>query len=270
MTRNDQLRARDSDRVEACALIDAALQDGQLTEDEHAERTRSAMRATYFGELNGLIRDLQIPSDLAGSAVLHRDRPNRRWWIPVAVLTVAAVIGATAGVLRPEGADAPVVAVGSEQAEHVEPAQLPSLVTGSGFALFIDSYRREFGDAIADTVMVFPEFALAQRLEADRPVLYRFDAEGFEAQSSATVSWANGRPIDLGAIDLTALAGLLRGAPESVRLPDGAVDDLDIGYELSAPGDAGPVIDISVDDNGRTGRLVVDPAGKPLEIFPAD
>ncbi|WP_280468853.1 DUF1707 SHOCT-like domain-containing protein [Nocardia cyriacigeorgica] len=265
--RNDQLRARDTDRVEVCALIDAALQDGQLTEAEHTARTGSAMRAKSFGELNALIRDLQIPNALAGSAVLHRDRPKHRWWVPVAVLAVAAVIGATAGILRPGESDGPVIAVGAEQAE---PVKLPSLVTGSGFALFIDSYRREFGDTIADTATIFPEFAVVQRLEAGQPVMYRFDAQGFQASGSATVSWANGRPVDLGAIDLTAFAGLLHGAPESVRLPDGAVEHLGIGYELIAAADAGPVIDIYVEDGGRTGRMMVDPAGKALEIFPAD
>ncbi|TLF78693.1 DUF1707 domain-containing protein [Nocardia cyriacigeorgica] len=273
MTRNDHLRARDTDRVEVCALIDAALRDGQLTEDEHAGRTRSAMRATTFGELNDLIRDLQIPDDLAGSAVLHRDRPQRRWWIPVAVLAIAAVIGATAGTLRPEGSSDPLAVVGVEQAEQAEaePAPLPSLVTGSGFALFVDSYRREFGDAIADTVTVMPEYAVVQRLKAGRPVLYRFDAEGFQASGSSTVSWANGRPVDLGAIDLTALAGILRGAPESVRLPGGVVKHLGIEYELSAPADAGPVIRIFVGDgDDRTGHMVVDLAAKPVEIFPAD
>ncbi|MBF6437686.1 DUF1707 SHOCT-like domain-containing protein [Nocardia cyriacigeorgica] len=271
MTRNDRLRARDADRVEACALIDAALQDGQLTADEHAARTRAAMRATSFGELNGLVRDLQVPGGLAGSAVLQHDRPKRRWWIPVAVLAVAAVIGATAGILRPEEGGGPLAVVDAEQVEEGEPAALPSLVTGSGFALFVDSYRREFGDAIVDTVTVMPEFVVVQRLEAGRPVMYRFDAEGFQTSGSSTVSWANGRPIDLGAIDLTALAGILRGAPESVRLPGGAVQHLGIGYELSAPADAGPVIDIFVeDDDDRTGHMTVDLAGKPLEIFPAD
>ncbi|MFE3441552.1 DUF1707 domain-containing protein [Nocardia sp. NPDC059180] len=266
MTRNEQLRARDSDRVEVCALIDAALQDGQLTEDEHAARTRSAMRAKSFGDLHALIRDLQIPNALADSAVLHRDRPKRRWWIPVAVLAVAAVIGATAGVLRPDGSSDPVIAIGAEQAD---PAPLPGLVTGSGFALFIDSYRREFGDPIADTVTIMPEFAVVQRLEAGQPALYRFDAEGFAASGSSTVSWANGRPIDLGAVDLTAVAGVLRGAPESVRLPGGVVEHISIGYELIAPADAGPVIEVFVDRDGKTGHLMVDLAGKPLEIHPA-
>lgn len=269
MTRNDQLRARDTDRVEACALLDAALRDGQLTEDEHAARTRSAMRAKSFGELNILIRDLQIPDDLAKAAVLHRERPKRRWWIPVAVLAVAAVIGATAGALRSEESGGPLAVIGVE-AEEAEPAALPSLVSGSGFALFVDSYRQHFGDAIADTVTVMPEFVVVQRLEAGQPVLYRFDAEGFERTGSSTVSWSNGRPVDLGAIDLTVFAGLLRGAPESVRLPGGVVEHLGIGYELIASADAGPVIDIFVEDGGRTAHMTVDLVGKPLEIFPAD
>lgn len=53
-------------------------------------------------------------------------------------------------------------------------------------------------------------------------------------------------------------------------MPGGAVDHIGIGYELAAPAVEGPVVEIFVrDPGGAAGHMVVSPAGKPLEIFPA-
>ena len=87
MARNEQVRARDRDRVEVCAVLDAALSDGQLSTDEHTSRTRSAMRAKFTTDLDALVRDLQVPDELAGSAIIRGNRAPRRWLLPVAVLT---------------------------------------------------------------------------------------------------------------------------------------------------------------------------------------
>ncbi|MEV0367839.1 hypothetical protein [Nocardia fusca] len=84
----------------------------------------------------------------------------------------------------------------------------------------------------------------------------------------AVPSSANGRPIDLADIDLTTIAAVLAGAPASVRLEQGEVEHLGIGFELIAPVAAGPVIDIYVEDPvGRTGHLSVSFDGAPLEVL---
>ncbi|NKY37722.1 DUF1707 domain-containing protein [Nocardia speluncae] len=267
MAKKEQVRARDHDRVEICAVLDAALSDGQLNAGEHATRTRSAMRAKFTTDLEGLVRDLQVPGELAGAAILSGDRAARPWWLPVAVLAAAAVLGGGVGfVARDE--PAPSIAAAAEA--ESEPASLPNLLTTDGLAFFIDAYRREFGDTVIDTATVFPDFLLVQRLGQGIPRNFRFDTDGFDEMSVAVPSYANGRPIDLADIELTTLGAVLAGAPASVRLEQGEVEHLGFGFELIAPADAGPVIDIYVEDPaGSTGHLSVSFAGTPLEVFPA-
>lgn len=267
MARKEQVRARDRDRVEICAVLDAALADGQLRTDEHAARSRSAMRAKFTSDLDALIRDLQIPGELAGPAALGGDRPWRRRWLPVAVLAVAAVLGAGAGFVA---RDDPATGVAVVAEAEPESAPLPNLLTADGLAFFIDTYRREFGDTVIDTATVYPDFLLVQRLVGGSPENFHFTEDGFDPVGVAVPSYANGRPIDLADIDLARLAAVLAGAPASVRLEQGAVEHLGIGFELIAPVDAGPVIDIYVEDPaGATGHMSVSFDGLPLEVFPA-
>ncbi|WP_280434662.1 serine/threonine-protein kinase [Nocardia carnea] len=207
-------------------------------------------------------------AEIAGAAVLRGAGRARRWWIPVVVLAVAAALGAGAGfVARDESA----VGVAAVAETGPETAALPNLVTADGMAYFIDHYRREFGDTVIDTATVYPDFLLVQRLDKGSPRNFRFDGDGFDELGGPVPSWAKGRTIDLADIDLKTLAAVLAGAPASVRLDQGAVEHLGIGFELIAPADAGPVIDIYVEDPaGGTGHLSVSFAGEPLQVFPAD
>lgn len=261
MARNQQIRARDSDRVEVCALLDAARADGQLSEAEHTARTRSAMRAEYAAGLDALIEDLQIPAELADAAILRRDRPARSWWVPVAVLVSAAILGAAVGLGMPGDSASAEDATGEAGAGN--------LVSGSGLAIFVDSYRREFGDAIIDMATIYPERALVQRVERGETKLYEFDGEDFTGRNLTLPSHSKGRRIDLATIDLPAVAAILAGAPATVRLTDGEVGHLGIGFELVAPADAGPVIDIYVGAGAdHTGTVQVSLDGTPREVHP--
>lgn len=267
MARSEQVRARDSDRVEVCALLDSALADGQLKTAEHSARTRSAMRATFAGDLDALIRDLQIPGELAGAAVLRRGRASRSWLLPVAVLAAAAVLGAVAGLVRPDGIAATTGVLGGTGEDA---GSLPSPVTGAGLARFVDSYHREFGDTVADKVDLYPDRVVFQRFEQGSAQVYEFDEDGFHVSDLSVSSYSEGRPVDLATLDLAAVSAVLAGAPATVGLANGAVDEVEIGYELIAPDDAGPVVDIRVDDGSGTGGTVkVSMAGRSMEVDPS-
>lgn len=263
MARREQLRARDSDRVEVCALLDAASADGQLSDAEHTARTRSAMRAKYTADLDALIADLQIPGELADAAILNRDRPARPWWVPVALLTAAAVLGAVVGLALPDDS----ASAGDPATEQAA----ADLATGSGLALFVDSYRRKFGDTIIDAATVFSDRILVQRLDRGEEQVYEFDGTDFTATTSSVSSYSEGRPVDLADIDLLAVAAILAGAPATVKSADGRIGHIGIGYELIAPEAAAPVIDIYVDGGGdRTGTMQLALDGTPQEVHPVD
>lgn len=55
-------RAKDSDRGATCRILDGALQEGQLSFEEHRERVGAATGAVTLGDLHGLVADLQTAS----------------------------------------------------------------------------------------------------------------------------------------------------------------------------------------------------------------
>ncbi|QHE69898.1 DUF1707 SHOCT-like domain-containing protein [Rhodococcus sp. WAY2] len=251
------LRARDSDRADACGVLDAAQADGQISAEEHSYRTARAMSAKTFDELDRLVGDLQIPSRLANAPVVRpKQRRSRRRWIAAgAIVASAAVVGAIAG------------SVGDDAGPS---KSLPTLTTGSGVHYFIDEYRAEFGDTIADEVDLFPEHAVLDRQATGNPSQadpYHYDGE-FDSWGSVSTRDADERSFDLAAVDLPALAGLLKGAPESVRVPNGTVDHLSFGFE---PGEeqGPPIISVYANNKaGNAGYFNVTFDGEIIAVYP--
>ncbi|MGW4364743.1 DUF1707 SHOCT-like domain-containing protein [Nocardia takedensis] len=61
-TSSGRIRARDLDRANAAAVLDAAYAEGQLGAAEYHERAARAAAARTLGELDGLVADLQSPT----------------------------------------------------------------------------------------------------------------------------------------------------------------------------------------------------------------
>nr|WP_276514810.1 DUF1707 domain-containing protein [Nocardia transvalensis] len=246
------MRVRDADRVDACALIDAARDDGQLTEDEHGERTAAALRAKTFGDLDKLIGDLQIPRNLVRSAVVNPSRRRRsRRWVPA----VAAVVAAAAG-----GA-----LVGFATTDHPgsSPSHLPDLTTAQGIETFLADYRAHFGELMVDEVTLHPEFASFER--AAPGGTQRFTYRGNFDDSYVTTRDQDARPFDLGTLDMSVLARYLAGAPRTVGVPGGAITHLSVERSTDLP-DKAPIVSVYAKDTGDSGYLQLTPAGEPLYV----
>ncbi|WP_062993156.1 DUF1707 SHOCT-like domain-containing protein [Nocardia anaemiae] len=260
-TRYGAIRARDTDRADVCGLLDAALADGQLTEDEHAQRTAKAMRAKAFGELDELIGDLQIPQNMADAPVIRIDRRRpRRWVAPVAFIAGAAVIGAAVGGIA-SCASGPF-----GRSEDV-----PSLTLGSGLAYFIDEYRAEFGDTKVDEVTLYSGYAIFERQAPGNSTVtaeYRYDGD-FHDYGSSDGRKADVRTFDLASVDLRAIAGLLAGAPQSIKTPGGVITHASIEYPPGGRSDSDPTVAIYARNQaGATGYLTATLSGEPLQVFP--
>ncbi|GAB0102489.1 hypothetical protein JMUB6875_14570 [Nocardia sp. JMUB6875] len=65
-------RARDIDRVNARALLDAAYEEGELGTDEYHQRSERAQHAQTLGELQRLIADLQPSTKTADLTPVHK------------------------------------------------------------------------------------------------------------------------------------------------------------------------------------------------------
>ncbi|MEV6138666.1 DUF1707 domain-containing protein [Nocardia sp. NPDC051990] len=263
-TRYGGIRARDTDRADVCGLLDAALADGQLTTDEHTERTAKAMRAKAFGELDELIGDLQIPRNMVDAPVIRVDRRRpRRWLAPVVCIAGAAVVGAAAGGIA---SCAPGGSATFGWSEHV-----PVLTTGTGLAYVIAEYRAEFGDTKVDEVTLFPDYALFERQSRADPtvtVRYRFDGR-FHDYSTNNGRKADVRTFDLASVDVRAIAGLLAGAPQSIKTPGGVITHASIEFPAGGRSDSDPTVAIYASNQaGASGYLRATVTGEPLQVFP--
>ncbi|WP_454194242.1 DUF1707 SHOCT-like domain-containing protein [Nocardia sp. Marseille-Q1738] len=259
-TRYSDIRARDTDRADVCGLLDAALADGQLTDSEHAARTATAMRSKSFGELDALIGDLQIPDELANTPVVRVDRRRpRRWLAPLSIVVAATVAGAMVGGISRCGIDLP----GSSE-------NVPDLTTGAGLAYFLAQYRAEFGDLTADEVTLYPKYVIVDRQtpgNAAETSDYRYNGDFRTSTTSERKSGT--RTFDLATVDVPAIARLLAGAPETVRLPDGVITHVVVEYASYSTVDLGPVMDIYVKGEGSaSGYVRVTLAGEPLAVHP--
>ncbi|WP_054815311.1 DUF1707 SHOCT-like domain-containing protein [Nocardia arizonensis] len=254
-----RLRARDSDRADVCGLLDAALADGQLTAGEHAARTESAMRAASFAELDRLVGDLQIPGDMVDTPVV-RGGPlrTRRWWVPVSILLVAALLGAGAG------------CVGRAATDHTARASLPTLTTGAGLAQFIDSYRAEYGDTVADDLTVYPGYAVYHRTPGNpvKSQYYHYDGD-FSTFGSESARKPSTPTFDFGTIDRLLFARLLAGAVQSLKVPNGQINYIKFEFPPGSTKDPSPYVRIYVQNEAQdNGFMTVTFGGEILDVRP--
>ncbi|MBL1072924.1 DUF1707 domain-containing protein [Nocardia sp. 2] len=249
--RHSGIRVRDTDRVDACALLDAARAEGELTEAEHAQRSEAAMRANTFGDLDKLLRDLQIPRNLADAPVVRPDRraPSRKWQAAAALIVVAALIGALGGCVSRAAAPG---------------ASLPDPTTGPGLAAFIQAYRDHYGDTVVDEVSLYPGYVLVERASGADSERIRYDRKGFSAYTSSSRS-TDAVALDLAELDVPALARLMAGAGETVGAPGHRISHITIEHEK----DEDAVVRIYVEDTRNGGYLEVSPAGEPLTVYPS-
>ncbi|MEC3920508.1 DUF1707 SHOCT-like domain-containing protein [Nocardia sp. CDC160] len=250
--RSQGLRARDTDRVDACALLDAARESGELTAAEHAERTAKAMSATTFGDLDEVLSDLQIPRNLVNSPVVRPNRrgPSTRWRVAAAIVVAAALLGAFAGCVSRTAAPKPA---------------LPDPTTGPGLASFVTAYKDHFGDTQADQVLLYPEYVLIERRQdpaAPRDAHIRYDGT---FRSYGDVARSPGTDIfDLSALDIRKVAPLLAGAPQSVGVPNGRISHV----QIARGADGNPVVSVYVADGSVSGWLAMTAKGEPMAVYP--
>ncbi|MGW0043291.1 DUF1707 SHOCT-like domain-containing protein [Rhodococcus sp. NPDC003348] len=280
--RQTTLRARDTDRVQTCGLLDAALGDGQLTDDEHRDRTRAAMSAKTLADLDATIADLQLPAHTTIS------RPAPRRPVPVrtfAVGTAAVTAAAVAAVVMLSGTDdaeptptAPVAraapdtpAVPQDPYADVAPIVVERIdpLTATGVGKFRDAYLAKFGDTLVDDVTFYDEYVIAERVfdgEPRRSQDWSFRG-GFAKSGSPNTGRDPDLPrLDLATVNLDALAGYLAGAAESVHVPNGTIS------HVSMSADDGPEVTIYVsnDDTGMSGYLALTPEGDRTRVSYGD
>jgi Domain of unknown function (DUF1707) len=217
-------RAKDSDREDACRILDAALEEGQLSNEEHRERVSAATSAVTLADLHELIADLQTShSPVTLSPLPSRPKSGSRG-IVAAALVVAVLLGIGLGWGLYGHTNSPLSFTPSPGAKPdgvgavvVNPAtQLQSL---DGLTGLLEAARKKFGDTMGFRLVVYPDYAVLDRQDPAQPrrqLSYVYRGGWGDPTPSPSTGGAN--PVDLARFDATKAVGILRGAPQTLGI----------------------------------------------------
>ncbi|MBF6175488.1 DUF1707 SHOCT-like domain-containing protein [Nocardia blacklockiae] len=261
-----RVRAREQDRAAACALLDAALGDGQLSEEDHRALTELAGAAKTLGDLAELTADLQRS---AGAPAEPRRPRSRRGWFAAGV-AVAAVCAAVAGFLATHRTPSAPAPLANPVPRAVQPlvVPMPQLTTADGFALIREQYRAKFGGTVVDELTLFPEHASVEAAptgQQNRLVRYTYRG-GFLPSGDPTTRRTDTPAFDLASVDPAVLARLLAEAPGLLKVDGGTVSH--IGFEPDSSSRE-PRISVYVGNRfNESGYLQATPAGDKVRVYP--
>jgi Domain of unknown function (DUF1707) len=269
---NESTRASDNDRNDTCQVLDAALEDGQLSAEEHRERVGAATKAATLGELGTLVSDLQIRATPARSPALKL--PTRR----VAIAAAAGVVLAAFGIswtltgdnqsgTKAATTSAPKTTAALSISASVPAASItptpppPELLTLTGVTGVLAQMRTQFGDTLGYQLNIYEDHALLYRPDtanAHKVVDWMF-RNGTWTNLGATASLGPDAGIgDLGRFDVQAVLGVVKTAPQTLQLYDAPERTL----VLESLKDGTLSVSILVSDaTKRSGSIEVGPDG---------
>ncbi len=278
-------RARTADREAAGAVLGRAFGEGQLVEDEYRARAELLTDAVTLGDLAELTADLQGARPAPVAPPPARSGGQGRYFAVIGAAAIAIAFGTFALVHReagpvpavPPGAAAPEAAppVPYAALNDVEPLVIPTpnLVTEAGLAHFIDRYRVEFGDTVADEITLYPAHARVTRAlpgQPNRKVTYTYRG-GFHQDSDPTTRPVDTPSVDLSAVDTAAIGAAAGTAAATTRVPDGAVSMIEVDVPSFDPLAGRPAVSIHVGNTfDESGWFVLSPAGEVLKVWPFD
>ena len=233
-------RAKDSDRNDTCQILDTALAEGQLSMAEHGERVKTATNAATLGELQDLVSDLQT-----ANAPTQLRKPPRRlpklpggWGVRIAMAAVLVVFGIAIGWGLYGNTSSPLNFTSDPGAKSdgipaqvlTPPRQLHSL---GGLTGLFTQMKDKFGDTTGYKLTVYSDYASLERPDPGEPrrVLSYSYRGGWDDPSETSVG-SDARVVDLGAFDVPALVGIMRGAPETLGIDPAEVETV---YLLIGP-----------------------------------
>jgi Domain of unknown function (DUF1707) len=236
-------RAKDSDRNDACQVLDSALAEGQLSMEEHRQRVGSATTAATLGELQSLVSDLQnvnAPVQLPTLKSRPRLPAGGGWGLRLATAAVLVLLGMgigwglygnTASPLSFE-TDPGAKSDGIAAKVLTPPRQLQSL---GGLNGLFEQMRQKFGDTTGFEMNIRPDRATLYRPDTEDPrrkLMYDYRGGWGDPYSTTTVD-TDDRMVDLSKFNVEQTIAILRGAPESLGIQRRDISDTWIDIEPS-------------------------------------
>jgi uncharacterized protein DUF1707 len=218
-------RARDLDRSTLCTVLDTAYADGQLDEAEHGARTTAAMAAKTLGELRALADDLQVDSALPPLRTPRpAGEPPRRRRIATGLVAGLVLLGAGFGIGYASGSSSDSRSATAGPGDDVAPVVIAQqdLHTRAGFTALVDATRARFGSTMIAGATIYPDYAVITMPAPGAPARAQsFSYKGgFDEPSNAGTRTASDPLVDLGAVQLDAVLGLMAGAGETLAVTD--------------------------------------------------
>lgn len=223
-------RAKDSDRQDACRILDNAFNDGEISSEEHRQRVSTATKAVTLGELHEVVSDLQSANDQRAPAPAINPQPKRGGrGLLIASYAASVVLGVGIGWGLYGNTTSPLDFTSDPGAKKdgiaavvlTPPKQLQSL---GGLTGLLEQMRKRFGDTMGYRLVIYPEYASLDRPDPkeDRRYLSYTYRGGWGDPSSSAKSSTDYNLVDLSKFDVKAAVGILRGAPETlgIKQPD--------------------------------------------------
>lgn len=265
-------RARDEDRASACASLDLGLADGQLTSAEHEARINAAMNARSLGELHTLIRDIQGASPMAtqrGNTGGHqftkptKTQPHRLKFLQIVIPALVTLLMVFLLIRLSGGTDESGAAGGQPDLPKT------GYLSQQGLHEVIDAVRDRFGTTMVDDLTAYQHYIVVFLPDPSVPrkqVTYRYDGEWNDPSNSGTRD-PKVPMIDLAAMNVDRMAGILAGAGQSLNLGS----DIETIYLVARAEEDGPDMSIhATNEQQESGFLTVDMAGNFVSVHRFD
>ncbi|CAN5405368.1 DUF1707 domain-containing protein [soil metagenome] len=282
-------RAKDSNRNDTCAVLDSALADGQLSMEEHRQRVAAATTAATLGDLQALVSDLQ--NDKAPVQLPTLTEPSR-------VRSAASMAGSSRGLLAAVAAVLVLLGIGigwglygntsSPLSFETDPGAksdgIPAkvltpprqLMSLGGLTGLFEQMRQKFGDTTGYGITIFEDYASLERpdpTEPRRALSYSYRG-GFDDPSETSVS-SYERVVDLAAFDIPLLVGIIRGAPETLGIDPGEVDNIHVSIDpngdVTAPPDSVEIMVYVTPVFGNSGYIELNGDGSVKRVnYPSE
>jgi hypothetical protein len=273
---SESTRASDNDRNETCQVLDAALEDGQLSAEEHRERVSAATKAATLGQLGTLVSDLQIRGTAARSPALKS--PTRRVALAAAAGVVLLAFGATWALMgdnqsgpnksatsTPKTTSNPSVTI-SVPAAPITPTPTPQLLNLTGVTGVLAQMRTQFGDTLGYQLNIYQDQALLYRPDTANAhviVEWTFGNGTWKNMGASAATLPDSGIGDLGKFDVQAVLGVLKTAPQTLQLYDAPQTYL----VLESLKDGSLYVSVFVSDaTKRSGSIEVGPDGATKHI----
>jgi hypothetical protein len=270
-------RAKDNDRQDACKILDSALNDGQLSMEEHRQRIGTATNAVTLGDLHALVADLQTDNTSVQLTAIKAPK-FRGLGILAAAFVVSVLLGVGIGWGLYGNTGSPLDFTSDPGAEPdgvapvvlTPPTQLHSL---GGLTGLIEQTRKRFGNTLGFRLVIYPTYAVLDRPDPsdDRRVLAYDYRGGWGDPTSSGKSGADGPvAVDLSKFDITATVGIMRGAPETLHMKPSDVKStyliVEPATDPTAPGALTLSLYISTDYGGGSISFAGDGTVKRLDL----